>query len=62
MEFMQQMRLQYRMSRLAQREPTHWMNAMRLGGSPSVNFDRKPRDGPLAESSRSNSRLVTTFS
>ena len=59
--FMQQMRLQYRISRFTHLEPTHWMNAIRPGGSPSVNLWSCPLVGPLAERSRSSSRLETTL-
>ena len=43
------------------REPTHWMEAMRFGSLPSDGRWTWPWYGPLAESTRSNWRLLMTF-
>ena len=49
------------MSQPVSREPTHWMNASRLGGLPSLGRRTCPPVGPEAESSRSNCTLVSTL-
>ena len=58
---MQQMEEQYSLPQVESREPTHWIQAMRLASRPSDRRMTWPSKGPAAESIRSNWTLVTTF-
>ncbi len=60
-EYMQQTLEQYSFPQCSSLEPTHWMNAIFSGMSPSEGLSMVPKYGPVADMILSNSMLVTTF-
>ena len=61
MEYMQQTPEQYSLPTFSSLEPTHCMNAIFSGMSPSEGLMTVPKCGPVALSILSNSMLETTF-